>query len=43
MEEQRKGLVRKRELRKKGHNLGYSSMRNLDDRRHYDGGLFNYK
>lgn len=43
MKEQRGALVRKGELRKRGHNLGYSSRRNLDDRRHYDGGLFNYK
>lgn len=43
MKEQRGGPVRKGELRKRGHNLGYSSRRNLDDKRHYDGGLFNYK
>ena len=35
--------MRRGDPRRRGDNLGYSSMRNLDDRHHYDGGLFNYR
>lgn len=43
LEEQREGPVRMGELRRREDNLGYSLMRNMDDRHHYDGGMFNYR
>ena len=43
MEEQREGPVKRGDPRKRKDNLGYSSRKNSDDRRHYGGELFNYK